>query len=527
MKRVFNKITVLTFAVALIACDSEDDIVEDWVEINQVEVETPSSGDLDLSNYVAVGNSLTAGFYDGALFPSGQANSYPSILASQFARTGGGEFNNPNIVSGESGTGRITLDLGAALAAIGGQGSLADALVVGTANPLTENTISVNNFGVPGARSVDLAFPGYGGANPFFGAFQSDDMASVIGDAAAANPSFFSVWIGNNDVLGYALSGGENDVYNPLDPSTITSTADFAAAIAGILDAMSAGGAEGVVLTIPPVTTIPYVQAATTLGGAPEGLLPAGSIDEATAAGLNAAYGAYNGGLDAIVDAGFLSSEEAARRKISFVGGAANAPIITDESLTDLSGFGLSSWRQASSTNLLGVGDLFTLDALFVLGVPQDEAGAVIPGITVPLEDAVTLTESEQVNIITATATFNGIIRAEVAARSNLTLVDMDPLFADINGLTAAQATGLAMSADGIAAADGEVGRNVNGINLIPISFSTAELFNSVFSTDFVHPNPRGAALAANEIIGVLNATYGSEIPFVNPLDYEPINAPF
>ncbi|HBR52989.1 MAG TPA: G-D-S-L family lipolytic protein, partial [Flavobacteriaceae bacterium] len=55
-----------------------------------------SSGDADLSNYVAVGNSLTAGFADGALYITGQENSYPNIMAQQFALAGGSEtFTQP------------------------------------------------------------------------------------------------------------------------------------------------------------------------------------------------------------------------------------------------------------------------------------------------------------------------------------------------------------------------------------------------------------------------------------------------
>lgn len=537
MKRFYNKLLILSLATAFIACSTEDDLVDEWVEINEVEVEAPSPGSLDLSNYVAVGNSLTAGFYDGALFPSGQANSYPAILAGQFARTGGGEFNNPNIISGETGTGRISLDLAAALAFLTtGEGSLADALVTGAANGLTGNTLSVNNFGVPGARAVDIGFAGYGSLNGFFGSFQSDPTTSVVADAAAANGSFFSLWIGNNDVLGYARAGGVSDTYDFADPSSITDSPInplapaapvFTQAVTDALGALSAGGANGVLLTIPPVTTAPYFQAVTDLGGGAENLLPAGSIDAATATALNTAYGAYNGGLDALVAAGAVTEAEANRRKISFTADVPNSPVITDESLTDLSAFGLSSWRQASAANpLAGLGDIFPLDALFVLGVAQDEAGAVVPGITVPLDDQYTLTESEQINIITAVATYNGVLTALAGAFPNVTLVDLDPLFADVNGLTPEQATALGMSAAGVAAADGEFGTNVNGIDLIPISFDPSLLFNSLFSTDFIHPNPRGAALIVNEIISVLNATYDSEIPFVNPLDYEAINAP-
>ena len=55
-----------------------------------------SSGEANLSNFVAVGNSLTAGYADGALYITGQENSFPNIMAQQFAKAGGSEtFTQP------------------------------------------------------------------------------------------------------------------------------------------------------------------------------------------------------------------------------------------------------------------------------------------------------------------------------------------------------------------------------------------------------------------------------------------------
>src|SRR5690606_36015184 len=73
-----------------------------------------------------------------------------------------------------------------------------------------------NNMGVPGAKSFHLLAPGYGNvagvpsglANPYFARFASGASTSIITDAVAQNPTFFSLWIGNNDVLSYATSGG-------------------------------------------------------------------------------------------------------------------------------------------------------------------------------------------------------------------------------------------------------------------------------------------------------------------------------
>lgn len=532
--------SVLALAVLVLAsCSSEDTLTSDWIESNTTE-SSYSFGSLDPSKMISVGASFTAGFHDGGLFESGQANAFPSIVANQLSLVNQSTtgtplgdtpllFNNPNTVS-SVGTGRIAIDLAAALAFLeNGQGSLGDALVNTPGDGLTPNTNSpINNFGVPGLRAIDVAVQGYGSANPYFGAFQSGQTASVLGDAVAANPSFFTVFLGGNDVLGYSLAGGVNDESNPLDPTTISSVANFSAAINGTLDALTANGAHGVILNVPPVTLMPYFQVATELSGGVK-LLPAGSIDAATAGYLNSvnAYGAYNAGIDQVLAAGAISQAEAARRKINFEGGVANAPVITDESLTDLSGFNLPSIRQASAGNpALGIpADIFPLDAIFVIGVAQGDGS--VYGVSAPLPDQYTLTASEQAKILTAVGTFNAIIAQQASARSNVTLVDTHPLVADLFGLSSAQAAALGFSGAGVQSADGVQGVEVGGINMVPISLSSAQLYNSVWSTDFVHLNPRGSAMLANEVIKVLNATYGANIPEVDPLTFEPINAPF
>ena len=44
----------------------------------------PTAGRANFSNYLAIGNSLTAGYTDGSLTVSGQLNSYPQRLFEQF-----------------------------------------------------------------------------------------------------------------------------------------------------------------------------------------------------------------------------------------------------------------------------------------------------------------------------------------------------------------------------------------------------------------------------------------------------------
>src|SRR6056297_3359888 len=84
-----NYIKYLPFlAFGLFACEPE---FKDSVEDNEVY----SVGEADFSNYVALGNSLTAGYADNALYVQGQENSYPNILAGQFELVEGGDFTQP------------------------------------------------------------------------------------------------------------------------------------------------------------------------------------------------------------------------------------------------------------------------------------------------------------------------------------------------------------------------------------------------------------------------------------------------
>lgn len=54
-----------------------------------------TGGSVDFSTYVSLGNSLTSGFTDNALFVEAQQNSFPNTLAQQFALVGGGSFTQP------------------------------------------------------------------------------------------------------------------------------------------------------------------------------------------------------------------------------------------------------------------------------------------------------------------------------------------------------------------------------------------------------------------------------------------------
>jgi len=487
---------LFVFCGLLIVSCSEDDTTVDPGPM-QPESITYTNGSADFSNYVAVGNSLTAGFSDAALFIDGQTASLPNMLASNFALVGGGAFSIPFMADNLGGAtlggqpilgNRLFLDFSS--------GSPAPTPVSGTGSTEISNTLTgpFNNMGVPGAKSYHLIAPGYGNlagvalglANPFYARFATSASATVIGDVAVQNPSFFSLWIGNNDILGYATSGGAGvDQTGNLDPSTyggsdITDPNVFANVLDGLLQTLTANGAGGIIANIADVTSIPFF---TTV---PHNPIP---LDEGTTALLNGAYAAYNGGLLQLQGLGAISAEEVARRTISFSAGEGNAVVLIDEDLTDLTGFNpaLINMRQATSDDLL----VFTSQTIIgTLANPADPTS--INGVAVPLADKWVLTPEEQQAVATANMAYNQTIEA-LAQQYNIAFVDVN---AYLNVIVA-----------GVPLSDGST---------VTSTYATG----GGFSLDGVHPSPRGYALLANLFIEAINAEYGSDLPGVNPLEY-------
>jgi hypothetical protein len=507
MKAKINfKLLMLVSSFLVLSCEG-DKLIEERKSAAPVVV-APSAGTANFSKYVSIGSSTSAGFTDGALYPVGQSYSFPAIVATQLALTGGGSFNQPLISVGD-GFGGTNSD-----------GSLRGRSFINTTSgsiqfkagsALVTSAGSVSNFGVPGARLIDAPVVGYGTLNPFFGRFQSAATASILSDVIAAKPTLFTFWMGDNDVLGYATTGGAaGEDFVPTNTGTLTSTAAFSASITAILDALSQENRPGFVLNIPPVTIVPFFQVVTS-SAAGFKLIP---LDAATATAVNGAYAPYNGGLQLAVAGGLITQAEATKRTINFVAGA-NAPVITDESLTSLAALGLPSMRQADAN------DRYPLTASTIIGTLQDPKNpSSVIGVGVPVPDQFTLTLSEQANVITRTAQLNGIIAAQVAARSNLTLVDTHPVFANLFGLIPAQATGLALTPAGVQAADGVLGIRVEGATLVPLSLSATAIFSSVFSSDGIHPNGQGAAIIANEVIKAINQRFSATVPQAKVSNY-------
>ena len=87
-------------------------------------------------------------------------------------------------------------------------------------------------------------------ANPYYCRFATNPANRVVDEIAPLNPTFFLLWLGENDLLYYAVSGGSAD--------SITSPQLFGQTMGGIMQALTANGAKGVVATVGDVTKSPF-----------------------------------------------------------------------------------------------------------------------------------------------------------------------------------------------------------------------------------------------------------------------------
>jgi len=201
------------------------------------------TGSADFTRYVALGNSLTAGYQSGGLVEKYQRLSYPALIA---RAAGVMTFEMPLI--SEPGIpftlfvknfGPVELDT------LQGQGT-----------PINLNYPGIyNNLGIPGAKLNDLLTVGpldqTNPYNPFFSIVLRDPGlgANALEQAINLQPTFVTVWIGSNDVLGSAFKG--TDAY-------MTPAASFDGDFRTLIDSLRAHADGIIAANVPDVVKAPY-----------------------------------------------------------------------------------------------------------------------------------------------------------------------------------------------------------------------------------------------------------------------------
>jgi lysophospholipase L1-like esterase len=297
--------------------------------------------------------------------------------------------------------------------------------------------------------------------------------------------------MGGNDVLSYSTSGGafgidqignqDTSTYSPYD---ITDPTAFNNAITGVVSALTANGAKGVLSNVPYVTDLPFF---TTV---PFDALAPGLVDQPTIELLNAQlYGLLNGIFTAYGEpnrVNLLSLTDA------------NPVLIQDNDATDFSaqitGYLLTLGFPAETAGAYGAifgqarqtteNDLILLSASGAIGAPV--LGAPEPlniaGISNPLANQYVLTDIETQKSNNATDAFSQIVQ-NLATEYGLAFVDLKLVLAE------AATTGIMFD---------EFNLNADFIT------------GGLVSVNGIHLTARGYALMANEFLEQIDATYGS-----------------
>lgn len=205
----------------------------------------PEAGTL-FARYVAIGNSITAGVQSAGINDSTQRRAYPVLLARQMGHTIGETFIYPS------------LDL---------PGCPPPLVNVFTQTPIavvpndcafrsSETPRFLNNLAVPRAEVIDVF-------NNLDAASNANALTTIflggltqIEHAMRVRPTFVTVWIGNNDVLG--------SIVHPANAGSLTLVTDsmrFTQRYSTMMDSLDAIGTiqGGVLIGVVQVSAIPYV----------------------------------------------------------------------------------------------------------------------------------------------------------------------------------------------------------------------------------------------------------------------------
>ena len=223
--------------------------------------------------YVSLGNSITAGFQAGGINDSTQKQSYAVKLSVAME---GDPFYRPSLTIPGCPPPIDTL-----FTASGAPHRLGGALAPPCSLRSAPLPPYISNVAVPGATVFD---PVHAGPTPSANALTLLILGarSQIQAMRAAQPTFVSAWIGNNDVLGAAA-----DTANAGNPAEVTDTAVFRARYDSLLVGFDSTPSiqGGILIGVVDVAAIPYFSYGVTYFGAfLQGKLPAAMVVSPTCA---------------------------------------------------------------------------------------------------------------------------------------------------------------------------------------------------------------------------------------------------
>jgi len=400
-----SRVAAIGALLAIAACSSDKDLLGPA---------TPPGGDI-FKSYVALGNSITAGYQSSGINDSTQRQSYARLLAAQM----GTQYHYASLAMPGCAPPISNTATGAR---VGGGTSTTCAL-----RSSSSVTDVLNNVAVPGARVLDPISATTVASNAL--------TTFVLGGktqvqrALDARPTFATVWIGNNDVLEAGASGILVPVPG-ISPGIVSTEAQFEASYDAMIQQLTAGapGIKGVLIGVVQVAGIPLLQ---------QGAIVFAQQAAVAQVFLQATGKAVTVNPNCNGSASLVSLPQL----IPVIRAGTHPPTI-------------SCAKGVDPTNPL-VGDLFVLDA-----AEQQTLGATIAG-------------------------YNAYIKSKADA--------IGFAYYDPNVLLAAK-------------------KASNDIPAFPNFASTNATFGTFISLDGVHPSAAAHKIIANELIGVINAKYGTSL---------------
>jgi lysophospholipase L1-like esterase len=238
-----TRVAALGAVVALAACESKKDVLG---------LHPLPTGEI-FQSYVAIGNSITAGFQSNGITDSTQRQSFARLLAIQM----GTQYHYASI-AGRGCPPPIANGLTGALLGPGATSTTCDLRAGASVTDI------LNNVAVPGARSLDPTASTSPASNTLTTLILGGK--TQVQKALDAKPTFATIWIGNNDVLQAGITGYIVPTSVPTlginSPGIVSTQAQFQtnydAMMKQLLD--SAPALEGVLIGVVQVSGVPLLS---------------------------------------------------------------------------------------------------------------------------------------------------------------------------------------------------------------------------------------------------------------------------
>jgi len=281
MKKLNTKYIIILSAIATVGFSS--------CLKSEFDARERTEGDANFKHYVSVGNSLTQGYQDGGLHneENQQDYSYPALIAQQMkiVNSDMAPFLQPTTIGEGSGHRKLILDTegelgvtsvdadnswptwgdeaqGTKYSNLGIAGIQLRQCYARTNNEYLMNHAILGGLSLLGGDPLNPygAYLDFGAEPGFTG--PASGTKTYVDLVSESNATFFTCWMGNNDVLGWSLAGGDEGVVNVpiignIEMTPLTPVDEFTTKYEALLLAFHNQGAKGVCATLPDVSAIP------------------------------------------------------------------------------------------------------------------------------------------------------------------------------------------------------------------------------------------------------------------------------